>query len=76
MSHEDENYSEEVQQYPETVPQLGPNLWDIVRVLLYPVLGLFQGYSAMFGAFQDYALLQSQVHDEKKASEDLERSFK
>lgn len=67
---------EQREQYPENPPQIGPNLWDILRVLLYPSVGFFQGLSAMFGAFQDYALLQSQVHDDKKASEDLANTFK
>lgn len=68
--------NEERDQNPEMSPQIGPNGWDIARVLMLPLLGFFQGCAAAADALQDFAILQSQVHDEKKAVKGLANLLK
>ena len=68
--------SGEREQYPETVSQIGPNKWDLIRVMLIPASAFFQGGAAMFDALADYAILQSQVFDEKKAFKSLSDALK
>ena len=71
MSEDDEKV-----QNPESRPQAGPNVWDIARITMMPLVGFYQGVNAMFDGFQDLCILQSQVHDEKKALKSLTDVFK
>jgi len=71
----DEN-DESTEISPEEVPQDAPNLWDVLRVLMMPLIGFFQGVNVMFDSLTSLFILQSQIHDEKKASQEIEDLLK
>lgn len=72
----DENEETEDEFYPEEGPKAGPNIYDIARVLMLPLLGLTQGFSTMTDQLYGLLSLQSEVHDAKKAAEEMEKAFK
>jgi hypothetical protein len=72
----DENAEVEYEEYPEREPQAGPNRYDVARVLLLPLLSVTQGYAKMIDQFYGLLVLQSEVHDAKKAAEEMEKAFK
>jgi hypothetical protein len=69
----EENEIEEV--YPEEVPAVGVNRWDLLRIATLPLTGLAQGTSLMLGQFHEYLILQSQVHDERVEAERLNKAL-
>lgn len=71
---EDDNESTE--ENPETVPQAAINGWDIARVLMMPLVGFFKGVDAMYDHLTALFIMQSEIHDDKKASQDIERLLK
>ena len=70
---EDDEYTEE---NPEKVPQAAPNAWDVARVLSMPLVGYFQGVAAMFDHMIALFILQSEIHDSKKAAQDMQNLLK
>lgn len=76
MDDDNEEYEETTQVYPEEPPQAGPNAWDIVRILTLPALSLSQGIAKMIDQFYGLLIYQSEVHDARKANEEMEKAFK
>lgn len=70
----DENEVEEV--YPEEVPGVGINRWDLLRIATLPLTGLAQGTSLMLNQFHEYLIMQSRIHDERVEAERLNKALR
>lgn len=73
---DDDDEVQEQEYYPENEPQAGTNRYDLLRIALMPLAGLAQGTALMIDQLLGQLSLQSQVHDDKKAAEQMSESFK
>lgn len=71
----DEAEYEEVESYPEEVPQADVNVWDVARIMLLPLLGLSQGVAKMVDQGYSLFIHMSEQHDAKKANEEMEKAL-
>lgn len=76
MDENEEIEESEFESYPELEPECGPNFYDYCRVLILPVRGYFQGFSAMLEQFEGLFSMHSRVHDAKKSAQAMERALK
>ena len=72
----DEDYNEEVIQYPERAPQAGINRYDVIRILMMPLVGFAQGTAEMYEHLTLLFMHQSEIHDKKKAAKEMEKALK
>lgn len=72
----DDDEAQEPETYPENEPQTGTNRYDLLRIALMPLAGLAQGIALAIDQTLGQLSLQSQVHDDKKAAEQMTETFK
>lgn len=63
-------------EYPEQAPQAGINRFDVIRILMMPAVGFAQGAAEMYEHLTLLFMHQSEIHDKKKAAEEMEKALK